>query len=216
MDRVFKIAQCKLLPLLLSATLLAMLLSGCSNTPVNLKVDNNSNAGSNSSNSTNDTSDLSTDAKIAYPDDNGASPTGKALSEGATAPDFSFTYESGESAKLSDYRGQVVFINFWASWCGPCMQEMPDINELRQAYPDVVILEINVSDEKTDALEFIGKSGYDVSWIIDDGTIASHYPSQGIPYTLILDKSGVISTIFEGSAPDMFSYFEAAVIAAGA
>lgn len=146
----------------------------------------------------------------------GTSSTPKKLAEGDKAPDFSFATTAGTNGKLSDYSGKVVFINFWASWCPPCMQEMPDINELRGMYPDVVILEVNVSDEKSDALAFIEEAGYDVHWIIDDGAISKLYPTSGIPYTLVLDKSGTISTIFEGSAPNMISYFESAVKKAGA
>lgn len=200
----------RLLPVFLSivcAVVLALSLVACSTGPSGTasgKTDtSNGPSGTNGTSTTNG-------------DTSGNTSASTKIREGSKAPDFNYTTTTGTQGKLSDHRGQVVFINFWASWCGPCMQEMPDIDELRKAYPEVVILEVNVSDEKSDAMAFIEQAGYDVNWIIDDGTIAKLYPSSGIPYTLILDKTGTVDTIFEGSAPNMFGYFEKAVKQAGA
>jgi len=138
------------------------------------------------------------------------------LQEGMAAPDFSFTTIDGKTGKLSDYKGQVVFINFWASWCGPCLKEMPDIASLQQQYPNIVFLAINVSDNADNAKAYIATASLKASWIIDNGDIFYLYPSDGIPYTLIIDKTGTISTIFLGSPTNALSSFQTAVVAAGA
>jgi len=140
-----------------------------------------------------------------------------AVAEGSYAPDFTFTTVDGKTAKLSDYKGQVVLLNFWATWCGYCIDEMPSMQQIKEDYPNVVILAINRSDDSSQATAFAKDKGYNFVWgLDDDGAIAKIYPSNGIPYSLIIDKDGVIGTIYEGSAPNMYPYFESALKDAGA
>ena len=140
-----------------------------------------------------------------------------AVEEGAYAPDFEFVTMDGTTARLSDYQGQVVLLNFWATWCGYCIDEMPAMQKITEDYPDVVILAINRSDDSALAREFAQEKGYNFIWgLDDDGAVARLYPSNGIPYSLIIDKEGVIGTIYEGSAPNMYPYFEQALLEAGA
>jgi len=138
-----------------------------------------------------------------------------AVKEGMTAPDFEFVMMDGTTAKLSDYRGQVILLNFWATWCGYCIQEMPDMQKIAENYPDVVILAVNRSDVTADAIAFANKADYDFTWALDeDGSIEFLYPAIGIPYTVVIDKNGVIGTIYTGRVN--YSYFESALLAAGA
>jgi len=132
---------------------------------------------------------------------------------GYTAPDFSVALVSGKTVKLSDFRGKVVFINFWASWCGPCVNEMPDIQKLSDAFPDdLVVLAINCSEKKDKVEKFISDNGYTFNVGLDeDGAIQDKYPTMGIPYTLIIDAKGIISTTHLGASGDMFSVYEADV-----
>lgn len=140
-----------------------------------------------------------------------------AIAQGATAPDFDFTLADGTKKSLSDYRGQVVLLNFWATWCGYCIDEMPDMQKIAENYSNVEVLAINRGDSSSQATSFIEASTYSFSWALDENEkISSLYPANGVPYTVIIDKDGVITKIFEGSSPDIYSRFEEAVLAAGA
>lgn len=139
------------------------------------------------------------------------------VAEGSEAPDFSFVTTDGETAKLSDYEGKVVLVNFWATWCGYCIEEMPAMQKITENYPEVVVLAINRGDTEPEARAFAQKNNYDFVWGLDDeGEIQKLYPSNGIPYSIIIDKQGVVGSIFEGSASDMYPHFEEAVSLAGA
>lgn len=139
------------------------------------------------------------------------------IAKGEVAPDFDLTLADGTQTRLSDFQGQIVLLNFWAKWCGYCIEEMPDIQQIADDYPDVEILAVNRGDASSKATSFIEGSNYDFSWALDeDGKIESLYPASGIPYTIIIDKDGVITTIFEGGGSGMYSRFEKAILSAGA
>lgn len=139
------------------------------------------------------------------------------IEEGAEAPDFEFATMDGQTAKLSDYQGEVVVLTFWATWCGYCMRDMPELDKIDQNFDDVQIVAINRGDRSADAQAKAEELGYGFAWGLDeDGAIEALYPASGIPYTVIIDKDGVVSTVFAGSAQDMYSYLEMAVTKAGA
>lgn len=145
-----------------------------------------------------------------------AAPAAVALQEGAAAPDFPYTAVDGTASTLSAHRGSVVLINLWASWCGPCVAEMPEIDRLEQENPDLVVLAVNVSDRADDARSYIDGAGYGFTWILDtSGEIGFLYPSSGIPYTVIVDKEGAISSIYMGSPRDPFATYGDAIRKAG-
>ena len=77
-----------------------------------------------------------------------------AATEGKIAPDFSFTLLSNrEIRRLTDYRGQVVLLNIWATWCAPCLKEMPDLDELQKKFGSAGLVVINLSDESLEAVD---------------------------------------------------------------
>ncbi len=138
----------------------------------------------------------------------------KILSVGDEAPDFSVSTIGGDTITLSDLRGKVVFINFWASWCGPCINEMPDIQELYDSYSrdDLEIIAVNSGEKLARIEQFLSETGYTFPIAADeDNAVGDYYPSSGIPYTVIVDPNGIISEIFPGSRPDMITYFKLAV-----
>lgn len=150
---------------------------------------------------------------------NAASPSQKApkIEAGVEAPDFEFTTMNGGTAKLSDYRGNVVVLNFWATWCGYCMRDMPDLNQIAETFDDVTVVAINRGDNAADARAKADGLGYDFVWGLDEnGAIEALYPANGIPYTIIIDANGLVSATFAGSAPDMYTRLEDAVTKAGA
>jgi len=133
---------------------------------------------------------------------------------GYAAPKFSVELLSGETLKLSDCRGKAVFINFWATWCGPCVREMPDIQKLSDAFPDdLVVIAINCGEKKDKVKNFIDDKGYTFNVGIDeDGKVQGKYPTMGIPYSVILDADGIVAATHLGA--DMFEVYAADVNAA--
>ncbi|MEC0125206.1 redoxin domain-containing protein [Paenibacillus pabuli] len=123
-----------------------------------------------------------------------------AIETGAIAPEFNAVNSAGEQVKLSDYRGKVVMINFWASWCTPCVREMPMINRIAETYQnDVETLFVNVGEAKGTIREFMEKQQFDFPVIIDvTGKISGLYRITGLPATMIVNQEGIFSHILLG------------------
>lgn len=112
------------------------------------------------------------------------------------APDFTLTTYDGEDYTLSDLRGQVVVINFWASWCGPCAEEAPDLEQAWQTYQDegVLFLGIGYVDSEAKAREYIERYGITYPNGPDLATkISDAYHIRGVPETFIIDPNGEVS-----------------------
>ncbi|MDZ7673292.1 MAG: TlpA disulfide reductase family protein [Halanaerobiales bacterium] len=112
---------------------------------------------------------------------------------GLMAPDFTLENLSGKEVSLSDFRGQKVFLNFWASWCPPCKQEMPDIQKLHKENKDIKVLTVNVQESKDTAFDYMISNNYSFTTLLDtNGNIGSRYLVRGIPTTVIIDEDGII------------------------
>ncbi len=114
---------------------------------------------------------------------------------------FSLELMDGSTLTLSDLRGKVVMINFWASWCPPCRQEAPDLVEVYREYADqpVEFVGVDIWDRPEDALEYIDQ--YRVNYpngVDDKGTIAIDYGVRGIPETFFINSQGVLVKKFAG------------------
>jgi thiol-disulfide isomerase/thioredoxin len=111
--------------------------------------------------------------------------------------DFTLTGLDGETLNFEELKGKVVFINFWATWCAPCVAEMPSINSLYDIYkdnPEVKFVMINVEAEANKAAKFIKKKKYTFPIYLPNASqIPKVYESQGIPTTFVLDKDGFIA-----------------------
>lgn len=118
-------------------------------------------------------------------------------SVGQRAPDFTLTTFDGKNITLSDLRGKVVLVNFWASWCKPCEQEAPDLESAWRYYQpsgDVVFLGVDWTDSDSAALGYLKK--FDISYTNgpDLGTrISQKYRITGVPETYIVDRNGRIA-----------------------
>src|SRR5688572_21422448 len=112
--------------------------------------------------------------------------------EGGPAPEFDLPLLSGDgNFKLSDYRGQVVVINFWGSWCIPCREEAPMLQETYELYQDsgVVLVGIAVKDIRSDALEYIDEFNITYPNVMDRGAhLEEEYRTAGVPETFVVNK----------------------------
>ena len=126
---------------------------------------------------------------------------------GDDAPDFSVELLSGDTVKLSDFRGKVVLVHFWAMWYNTDDEEMADIQRLCEEYPeDLVVITINCDDEDgiTGAEDFIKSNGYTFYAGLDpDGVLRALYAISGLPYTIIIGEEGFTEDTYMG-AEDLF------------
>ncbi|WP_217588018.1 redoxin domain-containing protein [Lentibacillus saliphilus] len=117
------------------------------------------------------------------------------LDVGDLAPDFELTTLKGETVKLSDYRGKRVFLNFWATWCGPCRAEMPDMEQFH-INKNVVILAVNLTESESkreDVPQFVEDFELTFPILMDEETEVAHlYKIQPIPTTYLIDSNGII------------------------
>jgi thiol-disulfide isomerase/thioredoxin len=120
------------------------------------------------------------------------------------AADFVLKLFDGSDFRLSDHKGKPVFINFWASWCIPCVEELPAIEQVYKEYSKkgVIFIGIAVSDTETKARKFIDK--FKLSFLIglDPGEIHKSYPLYGVPTTLFVDKQGKINYLHMGGVTE--------------
>ena len=115
------------------------------------------------------------------------------------APDFVLTTFTGDTVRLVDLRGKVVVVNFWASWCGPCRDEAPALENVSQRYADqnVVVVGIAYTDTETNSRAFIDEFNITYPNGPDIGTrISDRYNIQGVPETFVIDKNGNIVQFF--------------------
>jgi thiol-disulfide isomerase/thioredoxin len=113
---------------------------------------------------------------------------------GATAPDFEWIAEDGQTLRLSSYRGKVVVVNFWATWCRPCREEMPALQRVAASEPGVVVLEVDLMESEDKARSFLDSLGLDRLQPVFDTTGATtrRFGVLTLPSTFFVDKDGVI------------------------
>lgn len=126
------------------------------------------------------------------------------LQKGNAAPDFEIETIDGDLVHLSDYRGQVVFLNFWATWCPPCRAEMPDMQKVHDDYADldVAILGVNQIDTESkdeDVPAFLDEFDITFPILIDKGLdVGMRYRALTYPTTYVLDQQGRVYDIAVG------------------
>lgn len=116
---------------------------------------------------------------------------------GQAAPDFVLQeYATGRLVKLSDYRGKTVVLNFWATWCPPCIAEMPALQELHSAHEaqgDLVVIAVDVQEPPSVTGEFAQQRGLTMPILSDrSGSVAKHYGLPGLPGTFFIDREGIV------------------------
>jgi peroxiredoxin len=133
--------------------------------------------------------------------------TGSLASSGLTgqpAPDFALKSAEGNNLRLSEYRGEVVLINFWATWCGPCRQEMPLLDDLYKRYERVGfrLLGVNIDEDSGRAMQMADELGVSFPVLFDEKKEVSRlYQVEAMPVTLLVDREGTVRHVHLGYQP---------------
>lgn len=118
---------------------------------------------------------------------------------GQPAPNFAFVWEDGAGADLASLRGRPVVINFWATWCGPCRAEMPELVALHNSDPEVIVLEINTQESLDVIRPFAEEYGMTMPVVVDEaGAVRTLYGVRNMPTTLFIDGEGIIRARWAG------------------
>lgn len=136
----------------------------------------------------------------------GGGPGGEHPSVGSAAPDFELPTLDGGMARLSDLKGSVVVLDFWATWCKPCLMALPGVIEVTSELADqgVVFWAVNQRESEGSINKLLTEKGWTMPVALDaDGAVGSAYGVQGIPHTAIIDKAGVVRHVHSGFAPGM-------------
>src|SRR3979411_2980585 len=123
---------------------------------------------------------------------------------GGPAPQFPRGARGGRNVSLTQYHGQVVMINFWASWCGPCRQEMPLLESIYKKYNKLgfTLIGVNVEPDSKAAEGFLKQTAVSFPVIYDkDSTVSKAYDVAGMPSTVIIDRKGNIRVLHRGYKP---------------
>ena len=123
---------------------------------------------------------------------------------GQAAPDFALKSSSGKNLRLSEYRGDVVMVNFWATWCGPCRQEMPLLDELYSRYQRVgfSLLGVNIDDNQSRAMDMVSELGVSFPVLFDSRKeVSKLYAVEAMPVTVIIDREGMVRFVHQGYKP---------------
>lgn len=125
-----------------------------------------------------------------------------AVGIGDTAPDFKIPrLEAKGQIDLKRYRGKVVYVDFWASWCGPCRQSLPILNQIRKDYRSkgFEVIAINLDEEREDAMAFLKQFPVSYPTARDTtGKVPESYGLQGMPTAYLVDKKGRVQLVHEG------------------
>jgi cytochrome c biogenesis protein CcmG, thiol:disulfide interchange protein DsbE len=128
---------------------------------------------------------------------------------GKVAPDFTVS-DGTTSVHLANYRGKVVLLNFWASWCAPCQEELPSLLQLHHQMPNLVILGVSIDDDPTAYSTFLVQHHVDFITVRDaDETSPKLYHTDMWPETYLIDRKGIIRSKFVGpqdwTSPEILS-----------
>ncbi|MDR7870245.1 MAG: TlpA disulfide reductase family protein [Tissierellaceae bacterium] len=182
--------------ILIMILIVSIFVTGCATT-------NNNNTNNDTNNNTDNINNNDTDKPDTVIDDPVVDTSKSDIAIGVELPDFTLENLEGEEVSLSDFRGKIVLVNFWASWCYWCDVEMPDLNKLSNENDDLVVLAVNVKEDKETARKYIEEKGLDFEVVLDtDGKIATQYMIEGLPNSYFVDEEG----IFMGRIPGAMNY----------
>lgn len=121
-----------------------------------------------------------------------------------TAPDFTLKQKTGGNFRLSEHRGEVLFINFWASWCGPCRQEMPILDELHSRYRSAgfKVVGITIDEDRSKADAMLKKIPVTFPVLYDaESSVSELFDVDAMPTSILVDRSGKMRFLHRGYKP---------------
>jgi thiol-disulfide isomerase/thioredoxin len=129
------------------------------------------------------------------------------MTSGDPAPQFALPriigkQQLGPAFSLADVRGKVVVLDFWATWCNPCLKAMPRLDALARAHPDVAVVAINI-DDAAEAWELFDERKYAMTLLAGDRQTSDRYGVAAIPHTVVIDRNGNVRRVFRGGAMDL-------------
>ena len=126
---------------------------------------------------------------------------------GEVAPDFTLRDIDGKEVKLASFKGKVVMVNFWATWCGPCKIEMPHLDKMDREFESKGFEVISISTDDARAASkvkpLIKRGGYGFTVLLDKDTtvVAQYNPAKTLPYNALIDRDGRIHKVYQGYNP---------------
>jgi peroxiredoxin len=130
---------------------------------------------------------------------------------GAAAPDFTLKALNGPNLRLNEQRGQVILVNFWATWCAPCRKEMPHLNRLAEKYgkSGFLLLGINIDDDAKNAADVAARLGLKFPVLLDtDKTVSKLYQLSTMPSTVVIDRNGKVRYLHRGYQDGLEASYE--------
>ena len=134
--------------------------------------------------------------------------------EGTVAPNFTLTSLDDKVVSLYELRGKIVVLDFWASWCGPCVISLPKFAEMakKQDDPSVMFFSINLEEDKKEVQDFLEKKKLSMSVLLDEnGNAAKLFGIKSIPETIVIGRDGIIEKVFSGYSQGMESELQGAI-----
>jgi peroxiredoxin len=135
-----------------------------------------------------------------YQEINGPGPT----LQGSEAPDFELKNFEGETVHFSDFEGELVFLNFWATWCGPCIDELPAMMVMNQTFEGrpFKMLGISVDTNWDQVVSYLNEHGFELDTVLDPGQrVKQDYRVTGFPETFLIDGNGIVLKKYIGPYP---------------
>jgi peroxiredoxin len=129
----------------------------------------------------------------------------------SAAPDFTLRTAEGRNLRLNEQRGQVVLVNFWATWCGPCRQEMPHLNRLYEKYraSGFTLLGVNIDDDPQQAVGTAARLGLKFPVLLDaEKKVSKLYDLGSMPATVLIDRDGRVRFLHRGYRDGMEDAYE--------
>ncbi len=133
--------------------------------------------------------------------------------EGRPAPGFTLSDLEGHQISLDQFRGKIVMLDFWATWCGPCRLTMPVLENLAKEYPrDLTLLAINVAEPPELVRKYVRQQNISSTVLLDEeGKVGEAYGSDSIPMQVLIDKTGIVRKINVGYSPNLAKLLRAAI-----
>lgn len=137
--------------------------------------------------------------------------TAQGVAIGEEAPDFRAKSHEGNNERLAEFRGKVVLLNFWATWCGPCRQEMPELEKLQQQYSaqGFTVLGLNIDNQIQDVNAYLKDVPVSFPILFDPKQkISQRYNVSEMPNTVIIDRDGKVRHVHKGYQPGLINKYE--------